>query len=63
MAYIPIADQTDEMHDPQSFITKYIWSHPVWRHCHPRWPVSFGLVSIDASAIGVSGHICLYRPG
>ena len=26
MAYIPIADQTDEMHDPQSFITKYIWS-------------------------------------
>ena len=26
MAYVPIADRPDEMHDPQSFITKYIWS-------------------------------------
>ena len=24
--YIPIADQPSELHDPHSFITKYVWS-------------------------------------
>ena len=26
MAYVAIADQVQELHDPQTFIEKYIWS-------------------------------------
>ena len=26
MQHVAIADQTDELHDPTSFIAKYVWS-------------------------------------
>ena len=26
MQHVAIADQVDELHDPQTFITKYVWS-------------------------------------
>ena len=26
MAYVPIADQPVHLHDPQSWVTKYVWS-------------------------------------
>ena len=25
MQHVAIADQVDELHDPQTFITKYVW--------------------------------------
>ena len=60
MSYIPIADQKDEMHDPHSFIAKYVWSmdHKVIAIQYGTiavgcWPGGTGLVCPDASATGL----------
>ena len=47
MAYVAIADRDHEqhMHDPQSFITKYIWSQD-----HKVIAIQYGLTAI---AVGI----------
>ncbi len=61
MAYIPIADQTDEMHHPHSFITKYVWSqdHKVIAIQYGGIAIAVGLIAyvavgIDALTAGLS---------
>ena len=51
MAYIPIADQTDEMHDPHSFITKYVWSqdHKVIAIQYGGIAIAVGLIALGLS--------------
>ncbi len=53
MAYIPIADQTDEMHDPHSFITKYIWSqdHKVIAIQYGGIAIAVGLIALGLSVL------------
>ena len=41
MQHVAIADQTDELHDPQSFITRYIWSQD-----HKVIAIQYGLTAI-----------------
>ncbi|OGT78390.1 MAG: cytochrome c oxidase subunit I [Gammaproteobacteria bacterium RIFCSPLOWO2_02_FULL_56_15] len=41
MAYVPIADQDHALHDPQSFITKYIWSQD-----HKVIAIQYGTIAI-----------------
>ena len=51
MAYVAIADRDHEqhMHDPQSFITKYIWSQD-----HKVIAIQYGLTAI---AVGILGMV------
>ncbi|MBT6043899.1 MAG: cytochrome c oxidase subunit I [Gammaproteobacteria bacterium] len=53
MSYIPIADQTDEMHDPHTFIAKYVWSqdHKVIAIQYGTVAVAVGLVALVLSAL------------
>ncbi len=53
MAYIPIADQTDEMHDPHSFITKYVWSqdHKVIAIQYGGIAIAVGLIALVLSVL------------
>ncbi len=53
MAYVPIADQVQEMHDPHSFITKYIWSqdHKVIAIQYACTAIFVGLVALVLSAL------------
>ena len=41
MAYVPYADQVHELHDPHSFVTKYIWSQD-----HKVIAIQYGGVAI-----------------
>lgn len=53
MAYTAIADQAVELHDPKSFITKYIWSqdHKVIAIQYGLTAVFVGLVALVLSAL------------
>ena len=53
MSYIPIADQADEMHDPQSFIAKYVYSqdHKVIAIQYGAIAVGVGLIALVLSAL------------
>jgi cytochrome c oxidase subunit 1 len=51
--YIPIADQTSELHDPHSFITKYVWSqdHKVIAIQYGSTAVFVGLIALVLSGL------------
>ncbi|MCB1665363.1 MAG: cbb3-type cytochrome c oxidase subunit I [Pseudomonadales bacterium] len=53
MAYVPIADQDHELHDPHSFVTKYIWSqdHKVIAIQYGGTAIFVGLVALVLSAL------------
>lgn len=53
MAYVPIADRPDEMHDPQSFVTKYIWSqdHKVIAIQYGATAIAIGVVALVLSVL------------
>jgi cytochrome c oxidase subunit 1 len=53
MAYVPIADRPDEMHDPQSFITKYVWSqdHKVIAIQYGGTAIAIGVVALVLSVL------------
>lgn len=53
MSYVPIADQQDEMHDPHTFIAKYVWSqdHKVIAIQYGTVAVAVGLVALLLSAL------------
>jgi len=53
MQHVAIADQTDELHDPQSFITKYIWSqdHKVIAIQYGSTAIFVGLVALVLSGL------------
>jgi len=53
MAYIPIADQKDEMHDPHSFIAKYVWSqdHKVIAIQYGGLAIAVGLIALVLSVL------------
>ena len=48
MTYIPIADQPNEMHDPDTFITKYVWSQD-----HKVIAIQYGSVAIFVGLIAL----------
>ena len=56
MQHVAIADQVDELHDPQTFITKYIWSqdHKVIAIQYGITAIGVGLVALALSAILLS---------
>ncbi len=53
MAYVPLADQDHELHDPHTFITKYIWSqdHKVIAIQYGGTAICVGLVALFLSAM------------
>ncbi len=53
MAYVPIADRLDEMHDPQSFVTKYIYSqdHKVIAIQYAGTAIAIGIVALVLSVL------------
>ena len=53
MAYVPIADQVQEMHDPHTFITKYVWSqdHKVIAIQYACTAIFVGLVALVLSGL------------
>ncbi|MAT92637.1 MAG: cytochrome c oxidase subunit I [Halioglobus sp.] len=53
MAHVAIADRPDELHDPQSFITRYIWSqdHKVIAIQYGSTAVFVGLVALVLSGM------------
>jgi len=53
MAYVPFADQAHELHDPHSFVTKYIWSqdHKVIAIQYGGTAVCVGLVALILSIL------------
>jgi cytochrome c oxidase subunit 1 len=53
MAYVAIADRDHELHDPQTFITKYIWSqdHKVIAIQYGITAVAVGLVALVLSGL------------
>ena len=53
MQHVAIADQTDELHDPQTFITKYIWSqdHKVIAIQYGSTAIFVGLVALVLSGL------------
>jgi cytochrome c oxidase subunit 1 len=53
MAYVAIADQIQELHDPQSFFTKYIWSqdHKVIAIQYSITAIAVGLVALVLSGM------------
>jgi cytochrome c oxidase subunit I len=52
MAYVALADRDHELHDPQTFITKYIWSQD-----HKVIAIQYGItaISIGVVALVLSG--------
>jgi len=56
MAYVPIADQDDPhaLHDPQSFVTKYIWSQD-----HKVIAIQYGGVAIFVGLIALGLSILM----
>jgi cytochrome c oxidase subunit 1 len=48
MQHVAIADQIDELHDPQSFITKYIWSQD-----HKVIAIQYGLTAIFVGLVAL----------
>ncbi len=53
MQHVAIADQIDEMHDPTSFITKYIWSqdHKVIAIQYGSTAIFVGLIALALSGL------------
>ncbi|MDP2284246.1 MAG: cbb3-type cytochrome c oxidase subunit I, partial [Pseudohongiella sp.] len=55
MAYVPLADQDDAhaLHDPQTFVTKYIWSqdHKVIAIQYGGVAIFVGLIALGLSII------------
>ena len=53
MAYVAIADQKHELHEPKSFITKYIWSqdHKVIAIQYAITAISVGLIALVLSGM------------
>jgi len=53
MAYVAIADRNEELHDPQSFVTKYIWSqdHKVIAIQYSITAIGIGLVALVLSGM------------
>ncbi len=53
MAYVAIADQHAHLHDPQTFLTKYVWSqdHKVIAIQYMVTAVAVGLVALALSAL------------
>ncbi len=53
MTYIPIADQPNELHDPHTFISKYVWSqdHKVIAIQYGSVAIFVGLVALFLSAL------------
>ncbi len=53
MPYVAIADQVPELHDPQSFITKYVWSqdHKVIAIQYGTTAILVGLVALVLSGL------------
>ena len=53
MQHVAIADQTEEMHDPQTFITKYVWSqdHKVIAIQYGSVAIFVGLVALTLSGL------------
>jgi len=69
MAYVAIADRDHALHDPQTFITKYIWSqdHKVIAIQYAITAIGIGLVALGMSvliapAIGVPPFLLHHRP-
>lgn len=48
MQHVPIADQADEMHDPQSFLTKYVWSQD-----HKVIAIQYGLTAVFVGLVAL----------
>jgi len=48
MQHLPIADQADEMHDPQSFLTKYVWSQD-----HKVIAIQYGLTAVFVGLVAL----------
>ena len=48
MAYVAIADRDEPLHDPQSFITKYIWSQD-----HKVIAIQYGLTAIAVGLVAL----------
>ena len=48
MQHVAIADRTDELHDPQSFITKYIWSQD-----HKVIAIQYGLTAVFVGLVAL----------
>ena len=48
MAFVAIADRDHELHDPQTFITKYIWSQD-----HKVIAIQYGIVAISVGLIAL----------
>src|SRR2546421_7448436 len=53
MAYVAIADRDHALHDPQTFITKYIWSqdHKVIAIQYAITAIAIGLVALGMSVL------------
>ena len=53
MQHVAIADRPDEMHDPQSFFTKYVWSqdHKVIAIQYGCTAIFVGLVAPECGCI------------
>jgi cytochrome c oxidase subunit 1 len=53
MEHVPIADQIDELHDPTTFITKYVWSqdHKVIAIQYALTAIFVGLVALVLSGL------------
>jgi cytochrome c oxidase subunit 1 len=53
MTYVAIADQTPELHDPHSFVTKYIWSqdHKVIAIQYAGTAIFVGLIALVLSGL------------
>ena len=70
MSYVAIADRDHEqhMHDPQTFITKYIWSqdHKVIAIQYSLTAIAVGLIALvaqpgHASAVGFPGYFLFHN--
>ncbi len=48
MAYVAIAEQDQPLHDPQTFITKYVWSQD-----HKVIAIQYGLTAIAVGLLGM----------
>ena len=48
MAYVPIADRDHALHDPQSFITRYIWSQD-----HKVIAIQYGITAIFVGVVAL----------
>jgi cytochrome c oxidase subunit 1 len=48
MQHVAIADQTDELHDPQSFFTRYIWSQD-----HKVIAIQYGLTAVFVGLVAL----------